>query len=239
MTRQNKARTISATNLGYYASSRFCPRCAWVRLHLGKLPYQSFPGIFSSIDSYNKKIVHNHFDREDAMPSWLDQLGNVAGYIEPPHWSKFRVVDEASKVTLHGTADGIFRMADGSYTIIDYKTARYTASQEIMLLNYEVQLNAYAFIGERKELSPVSKLALVYMEPQTSDETAQRPELVDDSGFSMEFDATVVEVDLKPEELIPPLLQRVRQIGEMEAPPNSGSGCKECDLVEALIREWV
>ena len=55
----------------------------------------------------------------------------------------------------------------------------------------------------------------------------------------MEFNATVVEVDLKPEELIPPLLQRVRQIGEMEAPPSSDSGCKECDLVEALIREWV
>ena len=113
MTQRNKARTISATNLGYYASSRFCARCAWVKLHVKKLPYQSFPGIFSSIDSYNKKIVHNHFDREDAMPSWLDQLGPVAGYIEPPHWSKFRVVDEASKVTLHGTADASSRRLRG------------------------------------------------------------------------------------------------------------------------------
>ena len=35
--------TISATELGSYASSRFCPRCAWVRLHVKNLPYQSFP----------------------------------------------------------------------------------------------------------------------------------------------------------------------------------------------------
>ena len=69
--------TISATELGTYSRTRFCSRCAWIRLHIKSLPYQSFPGIFSSIDRYNKLIVHNHFDREARCPSWLRKLGEL------------------------------------------------------------------------------------------------------------------------------------------------------------------
>jgi hypothetical protein len=84
--------TISATELGTYARARFCPRCAWVRLHVKNLPYQSFPGIFSSIDRYNKLIVHNHFDREGHAPPWLAELGDAGQYIDPPHWSSFKTL---------------------------------------------------------------------------------------------------------------------------------------------------
>ena len=117
--------TISATELGTYARARFCPRCAWVRLHVKNLPYQSFPGIFSSIDRYNKLIVHNHFDREGHAPPWLAELGDAGQYIDPPHWSSFKTLDEETGITLRGEADGIFRLADGSYVIVDYKTTRY------------------------------------------------------------------------------------------------------------------
>ena len=233
------APSISATELGYYASSRFCPHCAWVKLHIKNLPFQGFPGIFSTIDRYNKLIVRNYFDRENALPFWLRGLGPVAGCIDPPHWSKFKALDGASGVTLRGEADGIFQMADGSYTIVDYKTSRFSKAQRAMLRSYETQLNAYAYIGERLgetlKVSPVGKLALVYMEPVTGEEAAVDPKLVDGKGFIMGFEATVVEVDLKPEELIPPLLRKVREMSDMERPPAGSPGCKDCEAMDGLI----
>ena len=227
--------TISATNLGYFASSRFCPRCAWLRLNLKELPYQSFPGIFSTIDRYNKFIVQSYFNRENSLPLWLRNLGDVDRYIDPPHWSSFKVFDEASSVTLRGEADGIFQMTDGSYTIVDYKTSRYNGTHRGMFKSYEVQLNAYAYIGERLGLSPVSRLALVYMEPLTGEETAQQPRSVDEQGFIMGFEARIVDVNLKPGRLIPELLRKVKALVELEQAPQGKDDCKDCAAVAALF----
>ena len=227
--------TISATELGTYSSTRFCSRCAWIRLHIKNLPYQSFPGIFSSIDRYNKLIVHNHFDREGRGPSWLAELGEPGGYINPPHWSKFKVLDKETGITVRGEADGIFRLADGSYVIVDYKTSRYNPERPGMFNNYEVQLNAYALIAESQGLAPVSKLALVYMEPATDKDTASEPSLVDDLGFMMGFQANIVLVELKQTTLLPPLLRKARSIWDMETPPASAKDCKDCEAMGGLL----
>ena len=228
--------TVSATELGTYARARFCRRCAWIRLHIKNLPYQSFPGIFSSIDRYNKLIVQNHFDREGHAPSWLAQLGEAGEYIDPPHWSSFKTLDEETGITLRGEADGIFRLADDSYVIVDYKTSRYNPARPGMFNNYEVQLNAYALIAERQGLSPVSKLALVYMEPATDRTTAQEPDLVDDRGFTMGFLAKVVPVELRQAQLLPPLLRQARSVWDMDVPPEGAKGCKDCAAVSGLLK---
>ena len=57
---------ISAKDLGALAMKGFCPRCFWIQRRT-RLPWQIFPGIFSSIDSYSKKVVHGQFD-ESRMP---------------------------------------------------------------------------------------------------------------------------------------------------------------------------
>ena len=227
--------TISATELGTYARARFCSRCAWIRLHIKNLPYQSFPGIFSSIDRYNKVTVHNNINREGHAPPWLAELGEAGEYIDPPHWFSFKTLDEDTGITLRGEADGIFRLADGSYVIVDYKTSRYNPDRPGMFSNYEVQLNAYALIAERQGLSPVSKLALVYMEPATDKETALEPGLVDDRGFTMGFLAKVVPVQLRQAQLLPPLLRKARGIWDMDAPPPAGRDCKDCAAVVGLF----
>jgi len=49
---------ISAKTLGELALPDFCPRCFWLKLHAKHLPLQIFPGIFSSIDAYTKRVVH-------------------------------------------------------------------------------------------------------------------------------------------------------------------------------------
>ena len=49
---------ISAKALGELACADFCPRCFWLKLHARQLPFQIFPGIFSPIDAYTKRVVH-------------------------------------------------------------------------------------------------------------------------------------------------------------------------------------
>jgi len=119
---------ISAKNLGKLALDSFCPRCFWIQLHTGfsKLPYQVFPGIFSSLDSYNKKIVKSWFDQNAELPKWLSGFSEVVEWINPPHFSKFKYYDPETDILLTGEADGIFRKSDGSYIIADFKTAKLT-----------------------------------------------------------------------------------------------------------------
>lgn len=228
--------TISAKDLAQYASNRFCARCGWVRLHVRQLPFQMFPGIFSTIDRYNKLVIQSYFDREKSLPSWLGQLGEIQTQVSPPHWSKFAVADASTGVTLRGEADGIFKMVDGTHTIVDYKTAKYTPGQEAMFEVYEAQLNGYAYIGERLALSPVSQLALIYMEPVTDAQTAQAPHLVNGVGFSMELKATVVPVEVKPDQVIPTLLRRARELNDMPIPPDGHPGCNDCQRLDVLVR---
>ena len=166
--------TISAKNLGGVAMPGFCPRCFWIQVHAAGIPYQIFPGIFSSIDSYGKRLVHGWFDRHQCAPPWLAGLGNVTGYINPPHYTKFCIHERESNVVLRGTPDGILVMQDRSHWIVDYKTAKFTQHQDELFSMYEVQLNAYAVIGEQKGVAPVSGLALIYTEPVTDDDTVKK-----------------------------------------------------------------
>jgi hypothetical protein len=100
---------ISAKNLGALALPDACQRCAWLRLKLNHhLPFQIFPGIFSSIDSFTKNVVHAWFDHHGRAPSWLAELGPIKGYRHPPHYSKFNMVVEEYKILLTGSPDGVF-----------------------------------------------------------------------------------------------------------------------------------
>ena len=226
--------TISAKNLGGVAMPGFCTRCFWITMHAEGLPYQIFPGIFSSIDAYGKRLVHGWFDRHQSAPPWLMPLGNVTGYRNPPHYSKFSILDPQTNVVLRGTPDGILVMGDGSYLIVDYKTARFTAHQDALFPMYDIQLNAYAFIGRERDVHPVSGLALVYTEPVTEDPAASRDSNHTDSGFLMEFSAHVRPVDLAMQK-IPPLLAKVREIYDLQRPPRGKKGCKDCALLQGLF----
>ncbi len=226
---------ISAKTLGELALPGYCPRCFWMSMNADKLPFQIFPGIFSAIDSYGKNVVHGWFDRHKKPPEWLAPLGEIRTYKNPPHYSKFGVLDETTSILLRGTPDGIFIMEDGSHAIIDYKTAKFTEYQDDLFPMYEAQLNAYAYIGERLDLKPVSKLALVYTEPVTSIAAASEDLNLTADGFRMSFAARILDVEIKPD-LVPRLLGTAAEIFRSTSPPAGVDGCKDCAALASLLR---
>ena len=226
---------ISAKNLGQVALPGFCERCFWVKLKLNnRLPYQIFPGIFSSIDAYSKRVIHAWFDKHNTAPPCLKDLGEIVGYREPPHFSKFNINDRRNNILLTGNPDGVLIHSDRSHIIVDYKTAKFTKNQDELYPMYEAQLNAYAFIGEQRGLSTVTNLALVYTEPVTDETTAAAPENHVQDGFTMKFSAYVRDVKLDPE-VLTPLLETTRRLYDLETSPDSRANCEDCIRLGDLV----
>src|SRR6267154_2416329 len=159
---------ISAKALGMLAMPAFCPRCFWIGMHnRSPKPYQIFPGIFSSIDGYSKRVTALYFQHHLRLPKCLKAVGLDSSPLPVPHWTKFQFVDERTRVKLTGVPDEIFRLArrGNGLAILDYKTARYTETQDELLPIYHAQLNCYAVISERIGLGETRWAGLAYYEP--------------------------------------------------------------------------
>ena len=228
---------ISAKNLGILALSDYCPRCFWLHLRLGfKMPYQIFPGIFSSIDSYTKKITWNFFQKYGKLPPWFSEFGKFLRPIPVPGWSQFHLLDQETKVKLAGVADEIVQRDDGSYFIPDYKTAKFTANQDALLAMYKVQLNGYALIAEAICIRPVTGIGLIYYEPQTDLTGEQFDQVIRENGFEMGFGAHCLSIELNPEGIVRPLLKQVRRLADLRQAPRGRGGCEDCRLMEEMGR---
>jgi len=223
---------ISAKDLGWIEMEDFCPRCFWVERHY-KLPFQvGFPGIFSSIDSYTKNVVSKYFERYGKLPDWLGGIGEVKRLVKEKS-SDFRV--ERDGVTLTGVPDEIFQRPDGSYGIIDYKTARYTGNQDILMPVYEVQLNGYAYIAEAIGDKPVNDLYLVYFEPPSHDHFDElTSKHTTAEGFEMPFKSNIHKIRKNTKE-IERLMEKANKIYEMAVPPKGRDGCEDCKRLDALL----
>src|SRR2546425_12393327 len=122
---------ISGKDLGAVALPDFCKRCFWIqRRATSGLPFQIWPGIFSSIDAYSKHVVHTWFDRHGAPTPWLTGLDGIVGYRKPPHYSKFSTLDPTTNILLTGMPDAVFELKDETLLIADYKTAKFTEAQD-------------------------------------------------------------------------------------------------------------
>ncbi len=224
---------VSGKDLGWLAAKDACRRCYWLQRHAPDgLPFQVFPGIFSSIDSYSKKVIHNWFDREGSPPDWLGAIPDIETYVNPPHHSRFSYHDAAADVTLTGAPDGVLKLTNGGHAIIDYKTAKFTPAQDALLPVYEVQLNAYALIGEHRGLAPVRSLYLVYTEPVTDDGQRIAAACVPD-GFNLSFTAHIHEIALDVDRIFA-LLREYRDL--VTGPiPNISPSCKNCAKLQSLF----
>ncbi|MDG6912889.1 MAG: PD-(D/E)XK nuclease family protein [Nitrososphaerota archaeon] len=222
---------ISAKNLGGLALPDFCPRCFWLGCHTD-LPFGSpFPGIFSSIDAYTKHVVEGWFQREGRLPVWLSQVGDVRMILKVSS-KTFRT--DVDGVLLTGVPDAVVELVDGTLAILDYKTARFTETQDELFPMYRVQLNAYALISEATKLGRVSKLALIYFEPPKPDRMpAEAASNISGTGFVLPFTPYTLQVEKGLQE-VHDLARRVREIWTQPHPPESAAGCGDCQALEAV-----
>ena len=237
---------IGAKDLGAMAMPEFCPRCFWVKQKAKPMPYQIFPWIFSSIDAYTRKIIHASFDQTGKPPAWLPILKDAFTYLKVPHWSKFARTDLETGITVSGVMDDLFENVNGTLTIPDYKTAKFTANQDKLFPMYTGQLNAYAWIQRPLSPKPIAFLCLIYFEPVTEprgphDVHSKWPlTKYNDVGFDMAFSAHSIIVDQDPD-LIPSLLRKAKDILIQPEPPASLQGCKDCDSLERIrdMAGWI
>ena len=191
-----------------------------------------FPGIFSSIDAYTKNIIERYFQKNGKFPQWLSEIGSPKRIVSIKS-SEFKV--EADNITLTDIPDLLFEKPDGSFAIVDYKTAKYTGNQDQLMPIYQIQLNGYAYIAEAIGLKPVKDLYLVYFEPPYK----ETYEAITDChtngyGFEMPFKPVIHKIKREPKE-IGRLLEKASKIYELDRAPKGIGGCKDCEKLEGLL----
>ena len=210
-----------------------CQRCFWIKQKVKNLPFQIFPGIFSSIDAYTKRAVHAYFDIYGEAPWWIPEFAEAQKYLKVPHWSKFQRLDTETGITVSGAMDDLFECEGGDHIIPDYKTAKYTANADKLYPLYEGQLNAYRWVHEGAG-NVVKSLPLIYCEPVTAAEEYTPRKMFNDDGFNMAFSVHTILVDMD-DRIVPGLLRKAKIIIDMKKPPESAEGCKDCGNLDELI----
>lgn len=225
MPKQDQTKIISGKDLGQLALPNFCPRCFWLERHNGKAP-SIFPGIFNTLDRLAKRSVKQSFVENNKAPGWLP-LSNIKRIVDI---SRINLpVKEYGDWILTGDPDNVFELSDGSFHIVDYKTAKFTEKQDELFPMYEVQLNAYAFALIIQGIRPISGLSLIYCEPSE--------DLDDNESFRLSFKTNSLRIEIKPE-TIPLLLKEAREVLNSNIPPNAVFGCKNiCSWVEKVIEK--
>ena len=66
-------------------------------------------------------------------------------------------------------------------------------------------------------------------------ETVDVAEVLGTDGFSLGFRPRLVEVELDPQRLIPPLLRHAARIHALADAPQGREGCRDCAALEGLL----
>ncbi len=227
---------LSAKTIGELAMPDFCPRCFWIRMRLGnKVPFKTPPpGIFSSIDSYTKRYFEQLLG-SGRLPSLVPELSNASGIVKQ-RMPDLRHDYSEGTVFLTGIPDAIFSNKDSSYTVADYKTARFTEAQRSMLPIYEVQVRAYAAMAKEAGLKPLNSLLLIYLEPLTGDDSIADDidkNLPGTGQLSLRLQPFVHSIKQNEFQVIR-LLESADRILRLSEPPEPYGGCQNCRALKNL-----
>ncbi len=202
-----------------------CPRCFYLKVrHKFRRPALPFPKIFTKIDLLMKDI-------------YLGQSTQKISPLLPPgqtimsgRWvtsAPIAAADGENSAYIRGIFDTVVQFEDGSYGVVDFKTSE---AREEHVEFYGRQLSAYAYalthpaLGKLR-LSPVSKLGLLYFEPQSLTETAP-------DGLSLNGPARWVEIPLDETRFVT-FMQTVLSLLSLPEPPPANPDCAFCAYREA------
>jgi len=230
---KDKAITLSPKQLGELAKPDACPRCFWIGAQMKhKYPFSMFPGIFATLDSY-QKAISSGLIAQGQIPRWLQTLNDI-DFVEPPmHWSKFSIT-LPNGVVFRGVPDTMIRMKDRSLMILDEKTATPKEPGDALERLYDAQLNGYAKIANQLGLGPVSKLAIVYNVPVKIEDGGMTVDAaVRADRYIMEFVPQVRVVPIEPE-WVDGLIDKACGIMLKSDCPTGNPGCSNCALIDSM-----
>lgn len=197
-----------------------CKFCFWLRVkHKISQPSMPMPGIFSAIaarqkDFYTEKRTEN-FCRE--LPPGVVHLGEKWVQSVPIAGAGVDV-----QCYIKGRFDAVIKFDDGSYGVIDFKTASPSDEKAEM---YGRQLQAYTFALENPDagqlkLTPVTKLGLLFFEPSGF---AQ----IDLANQSINGKVVWIEVKRDDQKFAGFMQEVIRQLAA-DSPPSSDPDCNWC-----------
>jgi CRISPR/Cas system-associated exonuclease Cas4 (RecB family) len=218
---------ISAKNLAQLNIDNTCERCFWNLARLRhRVPFNIFPGIFSTFDRIQKTLVENGLENTGQFPKWLGEMADASGIADTP--PRLEYVHQGTNIVLVGVPDHVYEWSDGSVSPVDYKTARFSNGQDALKPLYEAQLDAYSFLLEVKCRLTSDRGALVYFEPKGEAVTLTK------EGFTQPWIVHVVGIEVSGERT-KELLARARDIYDLDIPPDSRAECPDCDLLQKVL----
>jgi hypothetical protein len=201
-----------------------CRRCFWLKV-TGNLPRPRapFPRIFGILDGQTKEFFSAK--RTEEMSPRLPPGRMYSG----DRWVRSRPLEipgHRRRVLLRGRIDTALAFEDGTFGIVDFKTAEPKAHHVGL---YGRQLHAYALAAESAArgslaLSPVSVLGLLCVEPVGVEGHKE--------GVAFYGDPQWIEVPRDDDAFLAFLLQIMLVLDE-DLPPEPAPGCQFCRYLAA------
>lgn len=229
---QNKTIRIAPSDISFLAD---CPHCLWHKYNTGLKNVSIFPGVFSTLD-VNQKKYFNPLGTKAISNDLPD--GEVDQRIADKFITSKVLQDfEGRPFQLGGKADLILKFYDGSYGVIDNKTAKIRENQD----RYLYQLESYAAILEQPDLNtsekffdangvdryaPVTHMGLSIFEPT---------EIVDhsDETVTQLFARRWQAVERNPKKLLTKITSMMDIITSPTCPDTSA--CDRCKLYKNAL----
>lgn len=222
---------ISPTKLGALCAPSFCPLCYWRLLRLKfKKPYSfPMPAILNFLDIQEKQVATVSIDKNGCLPEYFGVFQDAVEILPIPAVAGFH---QETKLNLYGKPDLVLRDGSGKVMVIDNKTAKTKLASHPLSEMYRAQVNMYGFLLERcPDAYEISRVGLLYYEfsPLTDDEILLN---VGDDFMFARFTPQLIEIEYSPEEIVVPLLKKVRELIDMQDPPKGNDGCSDCALLD-------
>jgi len=196
-----------------------------------KRPYD-FPAaaVLQDLDAHQKNIARVALAEDAELPRFFGRF-KTATQILPI--SRMTYYDQPRDLNLFGKPDLMLEFSDQKVGIIDLKTSHVKGTDHPQFHGFRAQLNFYAYLaGLLPAALDVSMVGLLYFQLRKADD-AELVNCYDDSGIYAPFHPTLVEVDLDPDGVVGPLLDRIRELLDMAEAPAPRKGCTDCALIKA------
>lgn len=197
-----------------------CPRCFYLKVkHNFRRPAVPFPSIFTTIDGLMKGFFQGQSTQtlDASLPA-----GHVLWASRRVQSVPIALPGRRETCILAGLFDSLLAFDDGSYGIVDFKTA---APKAHHVAFYGRQLHAYAYALEHPadgqlHLTPISRLGLFIVEPNEMTRQA-------DGRIAYVGQVTWLEVP-RDDAAFLNFLSEVMGLLEAPAPPPAAETCAWC-----------